>query len=182
MKVKDYFLRMISRVTGKDRNIDNILSCSDWQFIQLGNYTSAAPLYIAQGSTSKITFQLADITFSAGRDLNLSYDYAAQKFTPQTLGDVFLVEVRFKAKCSKQNGYFDVRLECPTVAYNPIQSITQGLAKAAGVEQFVSMSVPVFIGADLITNGLEVKATALDGNLSIYDVSYMVVRLTSGIN
>lgn len=87
-----------------------------------------------------------------------------------------------KVKCSSQNGAYEIRLESPSFAFNPVQGSSVSVSKAAGVEQFVSISVPVFIGADVLANGLEVKVVAGVGNLSVYDVSYMIVRLTSGIN
>lgn len=182
MKVKDYFVRLISRITGKDRSIDNLFSSGDWNFIQLGNYTSASPLAITQGNTSKITFQLADISYSVGRDLNLNYDYTTQKFMPQTVGDVFLVEVRTKVKCSAQNGAYEIRLESPSFAFNPVQAQSGTISKVANTEQFLSINVPVFIGTDIVSNGLEVKFKAESGNFQLYDVSYMIVRLTSDIN
>lgn len=182
MKVKDYFVRLISRVTGKDRNIDAMFSQGDWRFIQLSNYTSASPFSVLQGTTSKLTFQQSDISYTVGRDLNINYDYTLQRWMPQTLNDVLLVEVRMKVKCSAQNGHFDILLESPTFGFNPIQSVTQGVPKAANQEQFVSISVPIFIGPEVLANGLEVKVSAVAGNLSVYDVSYMMVRLTSGIN
>lgn len=181
MNVLTFLYNIISGRTGKQRSIDNLLAQGNWRFIQLSNYTSAAPLSITQGNTTKLTFQQSDISYTEGSDLLLSYDYILQKFTPQQLGDVFLVEVRMKVKCSNNNGHFDVLLESPTATFNPIQSITQGIPKAANTEQFVSLSVPVFIGSDVKNNGLEVKLIAQVGNLSVYDVSYMVVRLTSGI-
>jgi hypothetical protein len=171
----------MSWATGKERRVDNILANGDWRFLQLGNYTSASPLVVNQGSTSKITFQSNNISYQAGRDLTINYDYTLQKFTPTTLNDVFLVEVRFKCKCSTQNGHGDVLLESPSFVYNPVQAQTITVVRAANNEQFISVAVPLFIGQDLINNGLEVKFSAGAGNFSIYDVSYMIVRLSSGI-
>lgn len=181
MNVLTFLYNIISGRTGKQRSIDNLLAQGNWRFIQLSNYTSAAPLSIAQGNTTKLTFQQSDISYTEGSDLLLSYDYALQKFTPQQLGDVFLVEVRMKVKCSSNNGHFDVLLDCPASSFGIVQSVTQGIPKAANTEQFVSLSVPVFIGSEVKANGLEVKVTAAVGNLSVYDVSYMIVRMTSGI-
>lgn len=181
MNVLSYVYNIISGRTSKQRSIDNVMACSDWTFIQLGHYTSATPLIITQGSTTKLTFQQNNISYTVGRDLNVNYDYNLQKFIPQTVGDVFLVEIRFKIKCSVQNGNFDVLLESPTVSFNPIQAQSTSVSKVANTEQFVSMSVPVFIGKEVKDNGLEVKVSALSGNLSVYDISFMIVRMTSGI-
>lgn len=182
MRVIEYFHELVS--LGKKqikRSLDNLFSQGDWQFLQLNNYTSASPLVVNQGSTSKITFQVNNISYQVGRDLNVNYNYTSQKFVPQNLNDVFLVEIRFKTKCSSQNGHADVLLETPTFAFNPINAQTFGVPKAANNEQFVSVSVPVFIGQDLITNGLEVKFSAGSGNFSVYDVSFLIVRLSSGL-
>lgn len=181
MEVKQYLYNLISGKTGKERTIDSELSVGDWQFLQLSNYTSASPLSVASTTTVKITFQQTDITFAQGRDLSVNYDYTNQKFIPQNLNDVFLVEVRFKCKCSTQNGYATVKLESPSFAYNPVQAQTFGVPKAANQEQFVSLSVPVFIGADIKANGLEVKFDAESGNFQLYDVSFMIVRISSSV-
>lgn len=181
MQYRKILYNLMSWATGKERRVDNILANGDWRFFQINNYTSASPLVISQGSTTKITFQANNIFYTAGRDLNINYDYALQKFLPQTLNDVFLVEVRFKCKCSAQNGHADVLLESPSFAYNPIQAQTISVVKAANNEQFISVAVPLFIGQDLITNGLEVKFSAGSGNFSLYDVSFMLTRLSSGI-
>jgi hypothetical protein len=182
MKVIEYFHELVS--LGKKqikRSLDNLFSQGDWQFLQLNNYTSASPLVVNQGSTTKLQFQPADIFFQAGRDLSLNYNFVSQKFQPQTLNDVFLVEVRMKMKCSSQNGYGDLLLESPSFLYNPIQARTVTSPKLANTEQFISIAAPVFIGPDVLTNGLEVKFAAGTGNFSLYDVSYMITRLASGL-
>jgi hypothetical protein len=181
MQYRKILYNMMSWATGKERRVDNILSMGDWRFFQINNYTIASPLVVNQGVTTKITFQDNNISYQTGRDLVINYDYTLQKFTPTTLNDVFLVEVRFKAKCSNQNGHADVLLESPTANINPIQASTFGIPKSANNEQFVSVSVPVFIGQDLINNGLEVKFTAGSGNFQVYDVSFMIVKMSSGI-
>jgi hypothetical protein len=182
MRVTEYFHELVS--LGKKqikRSLDNLFSQGDWQFLQLNNYTISSPLVVNQGNTTKLQFQPADIFFQTGRDLSLNYNFVSQKFQPQTLNDVFLVEVRFKTKTSTQNASFEIRLESPTFAYNPVQAQSINVSKSAGVEQFVSLSVPVFIGTDIFTNGLEVYFKADSGNFQVYDVSYMIVRLTSGL-
>lgn len=182
MRVTEYFHELVS--LGKKqikRSLDNLFSQGDWQFLQLNNYTSVSPLVVNQGNTTKMTFQANNISYQTGRDLTINYDYIAQKFMPQTLNDVFLVEIRMKMKCSAQNGHGDLLLESPLFAFNPVQGRTLGSPKSANDEQFVSIAVPVFVGADLLTNGLEIKFRASNGNFSIYDVSFLIVRLTSGL-
>jgi hypothetical protein len=181
MQYRKILYNLMSWATGKERRVDNILSMGDWRFFQINNYTSASPLVVNQGATTKITYQPTDIFFTVGRDLTINYDYTSQRFFPQTLNDVFLVEVRFKAKSSAQNSAYEIRLDSPTFAYNPVQAQSGSVVKSANVEQFISLAVPVFIGPEIIVNGLEVYFKAESGNFSVYDVSFMIVKLSSGI-
>lgn len=167
--------------TGREKSANAIIREGDWNFFQLGNYTSASPLVISAGNTSKITFASTDIIFTAGNGLTTSYDYTAQKFTPTTIGDVFLVEIRMKVKCSLQNGHGDLLLESPSFSFNPVQAQSINVPKSANTQQFVSINVPVFIGQDIKDNGLEVKWNSVSGAFSLYDISFMTMRLSSGI-
>lgn len=168
------------RRSGVTESVEHLVSNGDWQFIQLNNYTSASPLLITAGNTSKITFQQNNISYTAGRGLQFNYDYVLQKFKPNTLNDVFMAEIRFKAKTSIQNGHGDLLIESPTFAFNPINGVSIAIPKAANSEQFISQAVPLFVGPDVLANGLEVKFAANAGNWSIYDVSFMIMRISSG--
>ena len=172
--------KVIDISTSRNKSAEAIAVEGDWVFFSLNNYTVGSPLVINQGVTTKLTFQASDIFYSTGKGASINYDYTLQKFTPQVLNDVFLVEIRFKAKCSSQNGYGTIMLESPTLLYNPIQASTVGVPKAANQEQFVSISVPVYIGAEVLDNGVEVKWVSESGNFSLYDVSFMIVKISSG--
>ncbi|QVV98881.1 hypothetical protein 2017DRC82_0595 [Vibrio phage ICP1] len=130
--------------------------------------------------SAKITFQPVDITFSQSNGLEINYDFDNQLFRPQTIGDLFLTEIRFKAKCSAQNGYADLLVTSPSFLYNPVTAQTFNLTKGAGVEQFITVNGSIFVGEDLKENGFEVSIRAGDGNFSIYDVSFLSCRIGSG--
>ena len=167
--------------TGREKSANGIIREGDWSFTQLGNYTEVSPLVVSAGNTAKITFTPSDVSFSTGNGFTASYDFINQKFTPTTVGDVFMVEIRMKIKCSLQNGHGDLMIESPTFAFNPIQGQSINIPKAANTQQFISVNVPLFIGQEIKDNGLEVKWHSVSGNFSLYDISYMIVRLASGI-
>ncbi|CAH9012148.1 conserved hypothetical protein [Vibrio phage 501E54-1] len=164
------------------KSLESIHAIGDWQFIQLGHYTSASPWEINQGNTDKLTFQESDITYIAGNGLEVNYDYTDQLFRPQQLNDLYFSEIRFKAKCSKQNGYADVTIDVPTFTFNPLQGETFGIPKGASVEQFISLDGGIFIGQEVIDNGFEINFTAGDGNFEIYDISILSSRIGSGLD
>lgn len=171
---------IIDNQTKEVKTAQAITKEGDWNFFQLGNYTLASPLVIAQGSTAKITFNPSDISYTVGSGFTPTYDFTNQKFLPQTLNDVFLVETRMKVKCSLQNGHGDLLLESPSFAFNPVQAQSINVPKAANTQQFASVNVPVFIGQDIVNNGLEVKWSSVSGAFSLYDISFMIVRISSG--
>lgn len=175
-----YNYRIVDLQSGLVSTAESILSQGKWQFLQLGNYTSAQPLVVNQGASAKVVFQPADITFSQSNGLEINYDFDNQLFRPQTIGDLFLTEIRFKAKCSAQNGYADLLVTSPSFLYNPVTAQTFSIPKGAGVEQFITVNGSIFVGEDLKANGFEVSIRAGDGNFSIYDVSLLSCRIGSG--
>lgn len=166
----------------KDRikTTQSIQEVGDWQFLQLGHYTEESPLSVVQGDKVKIEFQETDISYIAGNGFQLSYNFTDQKFEPTQLDDLFLSEIRFKTKCSNQNGYASVVVEVPTALFNPVQGETFGVPKGAGVEQFISLDGCVFVGQEMISNGFEVYFEAGDGDFDVYDISLLSSRLGSG--
>jgi len=177
----DLYLGQVIDLQSKQvRTAESVLKKGDWHFTQLGNYTSASPLAIANNTTSKITFQPEDITYTNGNGFTTEYDFINQKFMPKTLNDLFSVEVRFKFRATSNDGHFDVKLESPNFTFNPISGNSVSSVKAANDEQFASIDFRFFIGQDLIDNGIEFKIVPRGTGLQIYDVSYLVVRLSSG--
>lgn len=174
------FVKLVDLKSGLMKSTEAIVKEGDWQFSQIDKYTSASPLVVNAGSTTKLSFDAEDVSFTAGRGEVVAYNYTAQKFLTTTVDDVYMLEVRFKCKSSTQNGHGALKIECPTVAYNPIQANSLSVPLTANSEQFYSFSAPVFIGQDLVTNGLEIKWQSVAGNFSIYDVSFMFIRVSSG--
>lgn len=176
-----FLTTLIDNASGEVRSVESINKKGDWYFVQLSNYTLASPLSIANGVTSKIPFTQSDISYTNGNgNFVTRYDFINQKFMPTTVGDLYSVEVRFKYKATNNDGHFDIKVESPTFGFNPINGTTISSVKAANVEQFCSVNFKVFVGQDLVDNGIEFKVVPQSTGIQIYDVSYLVVRLCSG--
>jgi hypothetical protein len=168
---------IIDNQTGRQFSAKSLAETGDWQFLQLGHYTTGSPWVVNEGVTDKLTFQEVDITYSAGNGLEINYDFTQQLFLPQQLDDIYFSEIRFKTRCSRQNGYADVRVDVPTATFNPVQGSTFGIPRGSGVEQFVSLDGGIFVGQEMIDNGFEINFTAGFGNFEIYDISILSCRL-----
>lgn len=173
--------RIIDNQTGKVVTATSLVNRGNWQFIQLGNHTSAAPLNVLQGTTQVIDFQPQDISYSAGNVSDVAYDYINQLFRPTILNDLYAGEIRFKARCSIQNGHGDIRMDVPNFAYNPVHANTIGIPKGAGVEQFISSNGLFFVGEEMLEEGFQISFSAGDGGFEIYDVSFLWCRIASGL-
>ena len=172
-----YNYHIVDILTKKRVSAKSIVQTGDWQFLQLGHYTTLVPWQITEGATAKLGFQSTDITYTAGNGLEINYDYTNQLFRPQQLDDLYFSEIRFKTRCSKQNGYADVQVDVPTATFNPVQGSTFGIPRGAGVEQFVSIDGGIFVGQEMIDNGFEINFTAGNGDFEVYDVSILTCRM-----
>ena len=147
-----------------------------WKFLQDGRYLVGTPLVVNAGVKTKINFDLTQLAYTAGVGLTLNYDDAADRFRPSVLNECFTVSFRLKIKPTAQAGTVDVTLESPGAAFNPIVSSTITFNKAAGQEHFVSITQPIFISQDVVTNGLEIYVNPISTNVSIYDYSVFVQK------
>lgn len=174
------FVKLVDLKSGLMKSTEAIVKEGNWRFIQLGNYTQASPLVINTGVKTKLTWQASDVSYSDGNGLDVSYDYVNQKFVPTTERDVYLAELRFKCIPSANNGHLDVMLESPSSGFNPINASTSTFVRGMGQVHFESKDFVVFIGADVLANGIEVWLTPNSTNVSIYDVSFLTTRISSG--
>lgn len=180
MNIFTYCATLVDLASKRTKSAEAVVKQGDWGFTQLGNYTSIAPLVVSSGTKTKITFQASDVSYQAGVGLVANYDFVSQKFLPSTLNDVFQVEVRMKVKPSSQDGHMDLLVESPTFGFNPINASSLSFVKGANQEHSISADFVLFIGSDVLTNGIEFYVRPNSTGVSIYDVSYMIVRLSSG--
>jgi hypothetical protein len=159
-----------------ERTTEAILKQNGWKFIQDGRYTLASPLAISNGSKTKLTFSLTQLAYQDGRLLDLAYNQSSNKFMPTQVGATYLANIRFKAKSSSQNNIVDVSLESPNVSFNPIVAESITFNKSANTEHFISITQPIFITQDVVTNGLEIYLLPTGGNISVYDYSVFVQK------
>lgn len=178
--VWNFFVKAVDLASKRIKTAEAIIKQGDWRFLQLGNYTQASPLVINNGVKTKLTWQLADVSYADGVGLAVNYDYTNQKFMPTTERDVYLAELRFKCIPSANDGHLDVMLESPTFGFNPINSKTASFVKGIGQVHFQTNTFSIFIGPDVKANGIEVYFTPSSTNVSIYDVSFLITRLSSG--
>lgn len=167
---------MVDMQTGVQRKTEHILTQNGWVFAQDGRYTEATPLVVNSGVKTKITFDLTQLAYTDGRNLQLEYNQQANKFMPSDVGSVYLLNFRLKVKPSAQNGTADATLEVSGATFNPVLAGTMTFNKAANQQHFFSFTDPVFVSQQMADGGFEIYVQPLGTNLSIYDYSIFIQK------
>ena len=146
-----------------------------------GTYTEGAPLVVIEGTRVKLTCDNATVI-----DGNVPVDFTFGMWDSENnklLGvnnkDRFILEIRFKAKNSVLNGYFDIEIDIAG-ALNVISGETLLFKKPADTQQRFSPDFVYFTGATFISNGGDIYINAQSGDLSIYDIEIVPTRIHKG--
>lgn len=143
-------------------------------------HTSGSPLVINSGVTSTITNNGATVINSNIPDGVTSwYDSGTSKIMPSLVGDSYSLNIRFTAVSSSNTGLADVLLDVTGLGVIDAQTIS--LRKGAGSSQRINVVFDVYSLITFVTNGGIIKLNSLDGNTSIYDITYKITRVHKAI-
>jgi hypothetical protein len=103
------------------------------------------------------------------------FNETTQKITAINDGDAYTMSIRFKAVMSVNSGYFDIDLDIGgTQGIISQESIV--FTRGAGTEQRFDIDLTVFSGATFVANGGTLSVTPKNGDMDIYDISFVIVR------
>lgn len=146
-----------------------------WASYSDKNLTSLSPLIIAEGDTEILTnnsFEVIDTHIPVG--VTSFYNNTTSKITPELEGDSYLINVRFKAKSSLNDGVFDVLVDIGGGII--IEQETKTLTKGISTEHSFNMVFDVYSGATFVANGALIKITSVRGDTEIYEPIFKVTR------
>jgi len=148
-----------------------------WAVYSDNVYTSASPYTITSSSTATLPNNAAAILNSQiPLGVTSLYNSSTLKITPENNGDYYIATIRFKAKTTAPTaGYFDFGIDIGGALGMQFKE-TKIFAKGAGIEHNFSMVVPMFTAATFLANGGQVKITAGNGDMTIYEISYQIDR------
>jgi len=156
-----------NKVTGGAQYKDNAL-------------TSLSPLAVVQGSRAAITNNRNVII-----DVNIPTDFtsgmldSSGKLLAVNAKDYFSTEIRFKAKSSVISGIMGIQIDIGG-SLNVIREAHINLHKTANTESTFAIVMNYFTGSTFITNGGTLYLNAISGNISLYDVEIIPMRVHKG--
>lgn len=93
-------------------------------------------------------------------------------------GDAYLLRVSFKASSSINNGRAELLLD---IGASPQRIIILGrnigLSRGSNVTQTISSTSSIYSLNTFVANGCKVKIYADDGNISVWDISFLITRV-----
>lgn len=169
----DNIQQVVDKTQGQ---IDELKSHTGWAQYSDNVYTSGSPLVINSGATATITNNSGSvISNQLPSGVSSFYNSTTSKITPELNGDSYLINVRFTAVSSSNTGLADIFLDV-TGAVGTLPRETISLRKGAGNAQNINVIFDVFSGSAFVANGGLIRLNSIDGNTSIYDISYKVTR------
>lgn len=105
------------------------------------------------------------------------YDGVANKVTPDSSGDAYLLRIGFKRFTSSNTGYGEITLDIGQA--EPILEAPVNFPRGSGAINASSFVVTelVFSGNDFVGNGGSLYYESVRGNTSIYDIRYLIARV-----
>lgn len=143
-------------------------------------WTEQSPFSILSGNTAVLDNN-ANTNIETYLPIGVStfYDGLNNKILVENIGDSYTISIRFRAKTSDNNDFFDIGLDVGGTQ-NLILTETKLFHKGADTEQVFNLTFVVFSLNTFVANGGQIKISANTGNLSIYDINYLIVRTHKG--
>lgn len=143
-------------------------------------YDSGNVLTINEGSIVKVP---NNATSTIGDNIDLPL-YDGNKLTPNFINDNYILRVNFTAYMSTINGGFSLGIDISEtgdgseiIASIPVRTIR---GSGSGTAVPYSIDIPFYSSGTFIANGGRVLVEALTGDISVYDISFILFKLHSG--
>jgi hypothetical protein len=162
-------------VTNKTYVDNTIKAQTGWANYSTTTYTSASPFSIAPTSTVTLPNNANNSIIT---DLPLGvtafYNGTTNKITPASIGDSYIVNIRFKAKTTTNNDYLTLYIDIGSGSQ--INAEAKQFLKGANTEQAFNFTLPIFTLATFVSNGGLIKIISNAGTISVYDITYFITR------
>jgi hypothetical protein len=160
-------------------------SASDTGWAQYSDsvYSAGSPLVINQGNSATLTNNAnATITSQLPVDITALWDSSNNKITPKNSGDGYTLRVDFMAFTSVTEGYAVINLDIGG-SQGVIQSIPVQFPRGSGSGNTRSFSDTVMFYSlgTFVANGGTLTVEAVRGNISIYDIRFVISRFHKAI-
>lgn len=141
-------------------------------------YTSLSPFSVTRNTTTALPNNRASVIESQ-LGSNVSF-YDGALITPNTIGDFYVISVRFKAWSSVENAYVKLGIDIGGSQGVIIEDVRVFIGDA-GSEHYFNITFPIYSLSTFKANGGTVKVFAGHGDVGIYDIVYVISKTHGGL-
>ena len=157
-------------------NFTETFNMTGWGSYADSSHTIGSPLSILSGVRATLDNDAVNkIETQIPSDSTTFFYPVTQTIIATNDGDSYNLSIRFKAKMSVNNGYFDIDLDIGG-AQGIISQESIVFTRASNTEQRFDIDLTVFSGATFVANGGTLSITPQNGNMEIYDIRFVIVR------
>lgn len=145
-------------------------------------YTESNPLVVASGTEVILPNNAGTIIDTyLPTDSPTLYNGVTNKLLPLSLGDSYLLRIDFKAYTSINSGYGEIRLDVGGEIGNVLE-IPVSFPRGIGVNNIrsVSRSSLIYSLDTFMSNNGTIHYESVRGDTTIYDIVYVIHRLSRG--
>ena len=156
-------------------NFTETFNMTGWGSYADSSHTIGSPLSISSGVRATLDNDAVNkIETQIPSDSTTFFYPVTQTIIATNDGDSYNLSIRFKAKMSVNNGYFDIDLDIGG-AQGIISQESIVFTRASNTEQRFDIDLTVFSGATFVANGGTLSITPQNGNMEIYDIRFVIV-------
>ncbi|MGB3724811.1 MAG: hypothetical protein WA981_03515 [Glaciecola sp.] len=141
---------------------------------------ASTPLVVSNGTTVKLSNNAGSVIEELPAGSDGFYD--GNVITPDALGDAYMVRLGFEAASSINNGAFNVSIDISAAGDGSIviSGDPQRMVRGSNSFQRYTITLPVYCRETFVANGGHVLFSAVDGAISIRNISFFITKLYSG--
>lgn len=157
-----------------------VVTSSDGYGVYTDDEYTSTPLVVSNGTTVKLSNNAGSVIEELPAGSSGFYDGSV--ITPDALGDAYIVRLGFEAASSINQGAFNVAVDISETGDGSIviSGDPERMIRGSNTYQRYSISLPIFCREAFIANGGHVLFSAVDGNISVRNISFFITKLYSG--
>lgn len=167
-------------VSSESGGVSNVSESSGGYGVYGDTQYTSTPLVVTSGATVKLSNNAGSVIEELPAGSNGFYDGSV--ITPDALGDAYIVRLGFEASSSINNGALNVAVDISAAGDGSIviSGDPERMIRGSNTYQRYSISLPIFCRETFVANGGHVLFSAVDGNISVRNISFFITKLYSG--
>lgn len=151
-----------------------------WTYYADDQYTSASPFVVGAGLSADLPNNAATV-INAHAPVGQSVMYDGTRILAAKEGDAYSVRVNFNVESPVIDGSFSLSMDISAAGDGSelIYADAEKLVRGLGNDEMFSATFSIYSLSTFLANGGLMRLESVDGSISVFDISYFIVKLYS---